>query len=261
MPENAVGLLILGLVAGVLSGMFGIGGGVVIVPILITFFAFDLHSATGTSLGALLMPVGIFACIAYYRAGKLKIGVAAPVALGLAVGAFFGAKLAFGLPVITLRIFYGLFLLFASWRFVEPRKWLAQLRGGSLPPHVTEEHRTVSPYLLLALGFGAGIISGLFGVGGGIVIVPALVGLLRFDQKEAVATSLGALLLPVGLPSVLVYYNEGAFSISTAAMVAVGLVFGALVGARITLALPTTTVKRLYGIFLLFVGLRFIFGG
>ncbi|MCK6579611.1 MAG: sulfite exporter TauE/SafE family protein [Anaerolineae bacterium] len=261
LPPQAVGLLVLGLVAGVLSGMFGIGGGVVIVPILTTFFGFALQSAIGTSLGALLMPVAILAVIEYYRAGKLKIAVAAPVAAGLVVGGWIGAQIAFGLPVNTLRVLYGFFLLFASWRFAEPRKWIAELRGGRLPAAPAEPSRGVSLWVLLALGFGAGIISGLFGVGGGIVIVPALVGLLRFDQKEAVATSLGALLLPVGLPAVITYYNNNAFDIATAVVVAVGLVFGAFGGARITLSLPSTTVKRLYGVFLLLVGLRFIFGG
>lgn len=261
MPPQAVGLIFLGLIAGVLSGMFGIGGGVVIVPILVTFFGFALQSAIGTSLGALLMPVAILACIAYYRAGKLKLRVAVPVAGGLIVGGWLGAQIAFELPVSTLRVLYGLFLLFASWRFAEPRKWLAELRGEKRIEPPPDPPRSVSPMVLLGVGFGAGIISGLFGVGGGIVIVPALVGLLHFDQKEAVATSLGALLLPVGLPAVITYYQNGAFDIATAVMVAIGLVFGAFVGARITLSLPSKTVKRLYGLFLLFVGLRFIFGG
>lgn len=261
MPPQTPGLLVLGLLAGVLSGMFGIGGGVVIVPVLVTFFGFGLLAATGTSLGALLMPVAILACIAYYRAGKLKLSVAVFVAAGLVVGGWIGAQIAFSLPVTTLRVLYGIFLLFASWRFAEPRKWIAELRGEKLPEALPEPTRNRSPYVLLALGFGAGIISGMFGVGGGIVIVPALIGLLRFDQKEAVATSLGALLLPVGLPAVITYYNNGAFDIATALVVAIGLLFGAFAGARITLALPSKTVKRLYGLFLLFVGLRFIFGG
>src|ERR1044071_7451549 len=101
MPPLTPGLLVLGLVAGVLSGMFGIGGGGVIVPLLVTFFGFALQNAIGTSLGALLMPVAILACITYYRAGKLKINVALFVALGLVVGGWLGAQIAFSLPVAT----------------------------------------------------------------------------------------------------------------------------------------------------------------
>ena len=238
--------------------MFGIGGGVVIVPMLIAFFGFELRNATGTSLAALLMPVGIFAVIAYYRAGKLKVGAAAAVAFGLIFGSWLGANLAFALPTRALQTLYGLFLLYASWRFTEPRKWLAELRHGA-PPARPPETATDAPWYVLALVGGiAGVTSGLFGIGGGLVIVPILVGFLRFDQKLAVGTSLGALLLPVSLPAVLTYYNEGKLQLATGILVAVGLVFGAFGGAKIALGLPSTTVKRLYGIFLLFMGLRFI---
>ncbi len=107
---------------------------------------------------------------------------------------------------------------------------------------------------------GAGVISGLFGVGGGIVIVPVLVGLLHFDQKIAVGTSLGALLPPTTIGAVINDYNHGILNVGAAALVAVGLLFGALVGAKIAIGLPSATVKRLYGVFLLFVGLRFLLG-
>ncbi len=261
MPANTIPLLILGLFAGVLSGLFGIGGGVVIVPVLTALYGFTLQAAVGTSLGALLMPVAILACIEYYRAGLLKVNTAAPVAIGLLGGAWFGAQIAFVLPGDILKVLYGVFLLFAAWRFTEPRKWLRERREGKLPEKPVETVRTGAPGVLLALGVFAGVISGLFGVGGGIVIVPALVGLLRFDQKAAVATSLGALLLPVGLPAALTYYNNGALDPATAGLIAVGLLFGAFGGARLALNLPSSTIKRLYGIFLLLVGLRFIFGG
>ncbi len=261
MPANWIALLILGAAAGILSGMFGIGGGTVIVPILVALYGFDLQSAVGTSLGALLMPVGIFAVIAYYRAGKFKLRTAAWVAFGLIFGSWIGAKLAFGLPVKTVQILYGIFLLYASWRFTEPRKWLAEIRHGAPPAPPATDATDASWYLLLVVGLVAGVASGLFGIGGGIVIVPALVGLLHFDQKVAVGTSLGALLLPVSLPAAITYYNEGKLVLLTSAMVAIGLIFGAFGGAKIALGLPSSTVKRLYGIFLLFIGLRFIFGG
>ena len=69
MPEQWAALIVVGLVAGVASGMFGIGGGVIIVPVLTVLLGFQLKMAVGTSLAALLMPVSIFAVIAYYRAG------------------------------------------------------------------------------------------------------------------------------------------------------------------------------------------------
>lgn len=258
---SGIGLLIVGLVAGVLSGMFGIGGGVVIVPALTALFSFSLQAAVGTSLAALLMPVGIFAVIAYRRAGKLRLQIALIVAFGLMIGGLGGARIALGLPTSTLQQLYGLFLLYAAWRFAEPRKWWAEFRAGIKPSKQDADVTSGSDapwWALLALGLGAGVISGMFGVGGGIVIVPALVGLLKFDQKSAVGTSLGALLLPVGLGAVLEYNAAGLLDFRVAALVAVGLLFGAFGGARIALGLPAQTIKRLYGIFLLLMGLRFL---
>ncbi|MDZ4768799.1 MAG: sulfite exporter TauE/SafE family protein [Chloroflexota bacterium] len=263
MSENIVGLLVLGLFTGVLSGMFGIGGGVVIVPILTTaLFSVPLQTAIGTSLGALIMPVGILAVMAYYRAGNLKIGVATPVALGLTVGAFLSAQVAIGIPKNILQLMYGIFVILMGWRFGEPLKWLRAVRAHTQveqPP--VEEERHAPLWGLLAIGFGAGIASGLFGIGGGIVIVPFLTGLFKMAQKTAIATSLGALLLPVSLPAVLTYARNDAFDIEKATLIAVGLLFGAFLGARLALSLPSARVKQLYGLFLIIVGIRFIFFG
>lgn len=252
-------LFFVGVLAGVLSGMFGIGGGIVIVPVLVALFGFGFQEAVATSLAALLMPVGIFAVIAYHRAGKMKLWISAWIAFGLIFGGMAGAELAQSLNVSLLQKLYALFLFYASWRFVEPRKWLAEHGAGVVPTTQTSaEPSTTAWYFILLLGLGAGVISGMFGVGGGIVIVPALVALLRFDQKLAVGTSLGALLLPVGAGAVYSYYQAGMLDLPTALFVALGLIGGAFFGAKVALALPEKTVKRLYGIFLLFVALRFL---
>jgi uncharacterized membrane protein YfcA len=261
MPEQWIALLIVGLVAGVASGMFGIGGGVIIVPALTVLLGFELKTAVGTSLAALLMPVSLFAVIAYHRAGKLKFITAAWVAFGLIFGAWVGAQIALSMDTRTLQRLYGLFLLYMAWRFAEPRKWWAEYRNpGSVAKLPDEALASVAWYILLGVGLGAGVLSGMFGIGGGVVIVPALVTLLRFDQKQAVGTSLAALLLPVSLGAVISYYNENKLEPAVALFVALGLIVGAFVGAKIALGLPSVTVKRLYGIFLLFVGLRFILG-
>lgn len=249
----------LGIVAGILSGMFGIGGGVVIVPILTVVLGFELREATGTSLAALLLPVGIFAVLAYYRAGYLRWRVVVLVAFGLLIGAIGGASLALNLPTATLQQLYGVFLLWMSWRFVEPRKLLKQVRQGSAPPAEPQAELRASPFVLVGIGLLAGVFSGMFGIGGGLVIVPLLVSLLHFDQKVAVGTSLGALLLPVSIGAVVAYYEAGKLEIPVAAGIALGLVIGAALGAKIALGLSSATIKRVYGVFLFFVGLRFLF--
>ncbi len=254
-------LLLVGLGAGVLSGMFGIGGGVVIVPALV-LLGFQFKEAVGTSLGALLMPVGIFAVIAYYRAGKLKFGIAFWIAVGLIFGGIVGAQIATQLLTgDALERLYGIFLLYTGWRFAEPSKWWRQWRSGVPPVTEPEEVTTELPwYYLLLVGLGAGVLAGMFGIGGGAIIVPALVGLLKFDQHLAVGTSLAALLFPVGLGSVLIYYEDGSLRPEAAIAVSLGLLVGALGGARIALGLPAKQVKQLYGIFLIIIGLRFILG-
>lgn len=111
---------------------------------------------------------------------------------------------------------------------------------------------------VLALGLFAGVLSGMFGIGGGAVMVPALTLLLGFTQKMATGTSLAALLLPVGLLGVLEYYRNGQVNVQAALLLAAGLTLGVLFGARITLALPDLWVKRGFGIFLLVIGLRYL---
>jgi uncharacterized membrane protein YfcA len=108
--------LLIGLGAGVLSGLFGIGGGVVIVPALILIARMPVLTATGTSLGALLLPVGALGALTYYRAGNLNIRAAVLIAIGLFLGAWFGAKLAQTLTPVQLKRLFALFLVAVAAR-------------------------------------------------------------------------------------------------------------------------------------------------
>jgi uncharacterized protein len=106
-------MLAIGILAGILSGMFGVGGGIVIVPVLMFFFGMPQLNATATSLLALLLPVGLFGVIEYYRSGKIppeNIWFGLFIAAGLSVGALFGAKLALYLPGKTLQKTFAVFL-------------------------------------------------------------------------------------------------------------------------------------------------------
>jgi len=100
----------IGLAAGVLSGLFGIGGGVLIVPALIYFGKMPIKMATGTSLGALLLPVGLLGAWAYHQAGNLDWKASLTVAIGLFFGAFVGAKLTQGMSPQLLQRLFALFL-------------------------------------------------------------------------------------------------------------------------------------------------------
>jgi hypothetical protein len=101
----------IGLVAGVLSGLFGIGGGVVIVPALILLARMPTLTATGTSLGALLLPVGALGAWAYYKNSHLDVRAAALLAAGLAAGVFFGATFAQGVAPSALKRGFAVLLV------------------------------------------------------------------------------------------------------------------------------------------------------
>src|SRR3954463_12903649 len=111
----------------------------------------------------------------------------------------------------------------------------------------------------LALGLAAGVLSGMFGIGGGLVIVPALILFFHASPKTAIGTSLFALMWPVGLLGVVEYWKTGHVRPVQGAWIAVGLLFGGYLGARITLSIPVATMKRGYAVFLLVVGLYFLF--
>ena len=106
----------IGLLAGILSGVFGIGGGVVIVPALIIVAGLTPIAATGTSLGALLLPVGALGAWEYYRRGDLRITTSLWIALGLFVGAWLGARLAQHLTPNQLRKAFAVFLVLVAGR-------------------------------------------------------------------------------------------------------------------------------------------------
>ena len=119
---------------------------------------------------------------------------------------------------------------------------------------------TVQLVLLLALvGFFAGVLSGLVGVGGGVIIVPCLVFFLGFSQQAAQGTSLGLLLLPVGIFAVINYYNKGYIDIKVVAIMCVAFVIGGWLGSKYSLSLPQQTVKKIFAILLLVVGARMLF--
>jgi uncharacterized membrane protein YfcA len=105
---------LLGLAAGVVSGLFGVGGAVVIVPGLVFLAKLPQHTAHGTSLAALLLPAAFFGVAEYHRRGQVNIPYAAAIAAGILLGALLGAKLAGGLPEPLLRRLFGGFLLLVS---------------------------------------------------------------------------------------------------------------------------------------------------
>jgi len=110
--------LLLGVGAGVLSGIVGIGGGIIIVPALVFFFRMTQHRAQGTSLAALLAPIGVLAFWQYYKAGDVDVTAAIVIAAGFLVGGYFGGVGAQHIPEVALRRVFGVLLLIVSGKLL-----------------------------------------------------------------------------------------------------------------------------------------------
>ena len=114
--------------------------------------------------------------------------------------------------------------------------------------------------LLVSLGFAAGVASGLIGIGGATIIIPALVFIFKFDQHTAQGTTLAMMVPPIGLLAAWAYHKAGFVDIRVAAILAVGFIFGGLVGARYAVALPGPTLQRVFGVGLLLIAVKMIVG-
>jgi uncharacterized membrane protein YfcA len=113
--------------------------------------------------------------------------------------------------------------------------------------------------VLLLIGLAAGILGGLVGVGGGIIIVPSLIYFLDFSQKEAQGTSLGILLLPVGILGVLQFYRAGYVDMRTVCLVSFGFLVGSYFGSKVALNFSQGTVKKIFAILMILIAVKMLF--
>lgn len=118
-------LIIIGIFSGALSGLVGVGGGIIIVPCLIYFLGFSQKMAQGTSLGILLLPAGILGVLQYYKQGQIDFKVVVIVALGFIVGNFFGSKLALSISDTLLKKIFAVLLIIIAMKMLfidKPKK-------------------------------------------------------------------------------------------------------------------------------------------
>ena len=111
-------LIVIGLLAGILSGLVGVGGGILMIPLLIMFLGLNQHQAQGTALFAMLPPIGILAAMNYYKEGFVKWEYSAVIALTFVVGGYFGSKLAISLPEQTVRKVFGVIMLIGAIKLI-----------------------------------------------------------------------------------------------------------------------------------------------
>jgi uncharacterized membrane protein YfcA len=215
-----------GIAAGVLSGFLGIGGGAVLPPLLVLVLGVEQHRAQGISLAALLPPVGLPAVLAYQKHGvRIVWPLVAMLIAGFVLGGLGGAWLAHRVASRELRWFFAAFLALSAWRAVRAPADDEEPRAAPTPARIWSG---------LPIGALAGLMSGLLGVGGGLVALPLLRRFVRLRRLEAQATTLAMLLPPIGLPAVYVYAKEqGGLPWALLAAVGAGFALGAALGARL----------------------------
>lgn len=114
-------LMVIGLMAGIFGGIFGVGGAIIMIPALVYFLGVDQHMAQGTSLAVMLPPIGLFAAYNYYKAGQVNLWYALIIAATFMIGGYFGSKIALNLPETTMKKVFGFLLLLFALRLIFTR--------------------------------------------------------------------------------------------------------------------------------------------
>lgn len=241
--------VLIGFVAGYLSGQFGIGGGLVTTPALRLLLHQPELIAVGTPL-PVIIPTAAAGAISYARRGLVDVRVG--MVTGIVGGAFsvmgaWGSSMAGGDVVLVAT---ALLIVYMA----------VDMGALALRPERTERSRDAharrqSSWLWLgALGVVTGLYSGFLGLGGGFVVVPALVRLFAFPLKRAVGTSLVAVTV-LAIPGTITHYLLGNVDVGIALLMSAGVIPGALLGARVTAMAKERTVRVAFAAMLLVVGL------
>jgi uncharacterized protein len=237
---------VLGLVAGFLGGLFGVGGGILIVPALVLFMHMDQRLAHGTSLAAVL-PIAVSSLIGYTLADKVDWPVGALLAIGAVGGAVIGTHILHVLPQRVLGYVFAGFLLLTAIRLVVDH---ASALGRS-------DLTVGRGALLLLIGVVTGILAGLLGVGGGIVMVPAMIVLFGIPAVVAKGTSL-AVIVPTAVMGTWRNRTKHNTDLRTAGVVGVAGIVSAFAASQVSVGLSETTSNILFALLLAAVAVRML---
>ena len=234
-------LIVVGVVGGLLSGLFAIGGGIIMVPLLMALANFDQRRAAATSLAA-IVPASVVGSITYLLAGEIDLLAGLFIAIGGIVGALLGSALLKRIPIVWLRWMFIVFILLVAARMV----LVSPVRGESL------EFSALVALGYVVLGLAMGILSGLFGIGGGIIVVPALIGIFAISDLIAKGTSL-LVMIPTSAIGTGANWRAGTVDVGAGLIVGVAATAASIPGAALALALPARLSGILFGLLLLVV--------
>ena len=114
-------------------------------------------------------------------------------------------------------------------------------------------------FILLAVGLLAGFLSGMVGIGGGIVLVPALIYFLGFSQMNAQGTSLALIMFPVGILAVINYYKQGHIDFNVVFIIAIGFILGSFLGSKLALSIPQQLIKKIFAVLMIVIAVKMLF--
>lgn len=248
-------LLVIGAITGLASGLLGVGGGFVMVPALVYLLKTPQREANGTSL-AVIIPVAIVGATILGGGHQIDVEVGIILAIGAVGGAVAGARLTQRLSDAVLRRTFGVLALVVGVLIIGD----ALLHAIGVSPHAGSGSRPSGLSLwamALIIGIVAGVLSGLLGIGGGAVMVPAMTLLIGLSQHVAQGTSL-LVIIPTAVSGSIAHYRMGNIRVPTAAWLSVGGVLGAVAGAVLALASSDELLRALFGTYLAFTGLRML---
>jgi uncharacterized membrane protein YfcA len=245
----------LGLAAGVLGGLLGIGGAAMIIPGLVLLAGFSQHRAHGTSLAVVLF-MSLAGVLTYSRFGYMDWRASAELAAGGIVGAGIGARIVGRITGTVLRRMFCVLLTVVGARMILAGYCETTCVAASTWFQSGLAHTAAT----VIIGLAAGVLSSIFGIGGGMVVVPAMVLLLCAPQKTAQGVSLAAI-LPTALTGMLLHGRMGNVDHRSAALVGLGGLVGAFAGACLANCLASAALQLAFGVFLVLMSALLFFKG
>jgi hypothetical protein len=240
---------------GIASGLLGVGGGFVMVPGMVYWLKAGQHEAHGTSL-AVIIPVAAVGAVILGKGHDVDPRTALLLAAGAAVGAVAGARLTSRISAARLRQAFGLVAASVGAIMIAAALVHALAGGVQLGPAFHPSGSLVA-VIGLVIGAVAGLGSGLLGIGGGAIMVPAMVLLMGLSQHLAQGTSL-AVIIPTAIAGTITHFRMGNVRLQTAAWLSLGGVLGAGLGALAALATSDQVLRILFGLYLGVTGIQML---
>jgi len=225
----------LGASLGVAGGMLGIGGGLIAIPVLGLLYGMNQHLAQGTAL-VMIAPNVLLALLRYHQKNPVDFRSVAMISVFSMGTTYLAARLAVVIDAEVLHLAFALFLIALALYFGWPK--------GRAAPH-EEPGRPIPRLLLPVIGVASGAMSGFFTIGGGLVVVPALVSLFRMKQTRAQGTAL-ALVVPGAFIALAAYGQAGQVDWHTGLPMALGGVLSVSWGVHLAHQLPAALLRRLF---------------